>query len=96
MTEESAWCKLQDVAMFRDVGSIHMIVTGCRTVSTQDTVGDHVKTNSRAVRNSGSGSGRSSIRRSRKVGLEAIYISYPVEEYIVQQPKQIDGKSCHR
>ena len=84
MAEDSAWCKLQNVAMFWDFGSIRMIVTGGITVSTQNTAGDHVKTNSRAVRNSGSGSGRRSIRRSRKMSFEAIYTLYPVEEYTVQ------------
>ena len=38
------------VAMFWDFGSIHMIVTDGRTVSAQNTEGDHVQTNSRAVR----------------------------------------------
>ena len=43
MAEDSAWCKLQDVAMFGDFGSIRMIVTGGITVSAQNTAGDHVK-----------------------------------------------------
>ena len=42
MAEDSAWCKLQDVPMFGDFGSMH-IVTGGRTVSAQNTAGDHVK-----------------------------------------------------
>ena len=80
--------------MFWDFGSMH-IVTGGRTVSAQNTAGDHVETNARAVRNSssGSGSGRRSIRRSRKMSLEAIYVLNPVEEYTVQLPKKLDGKS---
>ena len=43
---------MQDVAMFQDLGSFHMTVTGGRTVSAQNTAGDHVKTSSRAVRSS--------------------------------------------
>ena len=69
------------------------IVTGGRTVSAQNTAGDHVETNSRAVRNSSSGSGRRSIRRSRKMSLEAIYVLNPVEEHTVQLPEKLDGKS---
>ena len=50
MVEGNVLCKRQDVAMFWDFGSIHMIVTGGSTV--QHAAGDHVKTSSRAVRNS--------------------------------------------
>ena len=92
MAEDSAWCKLQDVAMFWDFGSIRMIVTGGMTVSTQDTACDHAKTSSRAVRNSSNECSSISIRRSRKMSLEAIYMLYPVEEYTVQLPKKLDGK----
>ena len=52
--------KLQDLVMFGGLGSIG------RTVSTQNTAGDYVKTSSRAVRSSSNGSSSSSIR-SRKV-----------------------------
>ena len=62
----------------------------------QHTAGDHVKTNSRAVRNSSSGSGSSCRRRSRKIVLKAICIVCFVKEHTVQQPKKFDGKSCHR
>ena len=71
-------CKLHDVAMFRDFGSIHMIVTDGRTA------GDHVKTSSSAVRNSSNGSCSRIERRSRNISLEAIHMLYPVEEYTVQ------------
>ena len=50
-----------------------MIVTDGRTVSTQQV------TMSRAVRNSSSGSGSGGIRRSRKMGLKAIYGGLPRE-----------------
>ena len=59
---------MQDVAMFCDLGSIHMIVTGGKTISTQSTASDHVKTSSRAVRSS-NGNSSSGTRRWRKMGL---------------------------
>ena len=40
MAEEKGQCKVQGVAMFWDFGSIQMLVTGVRTVSTQNTAGD--------------------------------------------------------
>ena len=79
MAEENGQCKVQGVAMIADFDSVQMFVTGVRTSSTQNMAGDHVKMNSRAVRNSSSGSG--SRRRSRKMGLEAIYTLYLVKEY---------------
>ena len=61
-----------------------MIVTGGRNVSTQNTAGDHAKTSSRAVRSSCNGSTGSSMRQSRKMSLEAIYMLYTMEEYTMQ------------
>ena len=55
MAEENGECQVQGVAMFWDsssiqmfwdFGSIQMFVTGVRTVSTQNTAGDHVKESS--------------------------------------------------
>ena len=59
MAEVFCEFKRQDVAMFWDMGSVQMIVTGGITASTQSTAHDYVKMNSRAVRSSGSGSGSS-------------------------------------
>ena len=84
---------MQDVAMFCDLGSIHMIVTGGKTISTQSTASDHVKTSSRAVRSNSNGNSSSGTRRWRKMGLGAIYMLYTVEEHTVQQQKKLDGKS---
>ena len=46
LAEESGECQVQGVAMFWDSGSIQMFVTGVRTVSTQNTAGEHVKVSS--------------------------------------------------
>ena len=69
MAEENAKCKLQDAAMFWDCGSIHMIVTGNRTVSAQNTAGDHVKKSSQGTSRSGNGSSskRTSSRRPSRL-----------------------------
>ena len=64
MGEENGQCKVQGVAMFCDFGSIQMFVTGVRTVSTQNTAGDHVKESSQRSSNRSSSIKRTSSRRS--------------------------------
>ena len=66
MAEENGQCKVQGVAMFWDLGSIQMFLTGVRAVSTQNTAGDHVKENSQRTRSS---SKRTSSRRPMEMGV---------------------------
>ena len=64
--DESAKFKTARRGFFLYSGSIHIIVTGGRTVTTQNTGGYHVKTSSHAFRSSSNGS---STRHLRNIGI---------------------------
>ena len=74
MADESVECKFKTWRWFCDFGSIHMLVTVDRTVSTQNTAGDHVKTSSRVIRSGSYGICSNSTRSLHNVGLGAIYM----------------------
>ena len=91
MAEESAECKLQDAAMFWDFGSVHMIVTGGRTVSTQK-AGDHFKRSSRAEATATEAAVQQHTTLAQDGFGGGSHGVPPVEERTVQQSQILEAK----